>query len=571
MTKKSGVGSRGAGVEKAARAAFDAAYYLETYPDVAVAGLDPYAHYMSVGWREGRDPSGRFDTAYYLRTNPDVREAGLNPLVHYLTSGRREGREPLPPHLRRRPLSLSRIAGASRWRARATVLDPIVVVVRPTGRPGLRDFLAMVGATAPPGSQVLISSSGAPAVAGPGHLVFLDSGVRPPPDWAERLLAPILAAPEVVATATPFSNRAAFTALDPELLDLDAADASRDLDQALARMPETAPEIPGGDAFCIAVNGAALEAVGGFDPDVATGGAWFRRAFLAGYAHVAANLYVDRDPEPPARAGGGGRRAGRGRARRVPAGRSPGGDALPRHGAGLAGARRLGAVDGRPRPRRRQQCLLRPAGGQAAIEAGAFVVRLGLAGGRVRVAVRWGERRLEAEEAFAPELLNLAELLDVDEVLLAGAHGADDVEGLLAAVGACAQGRRLTVTVCDFLPVCPTVHLMSAEDRFCGVPGPDACEACFFANPNVRFVTAGVAPWRRAWSWLLGQAHEVRAFSESSLDLMWRAFPELDPARLTLADTGYAAASDRPAGRPSRGGCASGCWATSAPSTRARA
>jgi serralysin len=42
------------------RAGFDRACYLATIGDVAAAGIDPFCHYLSDGWREGRDPSSNF-------------------------------------------------------------------------------------------------------------------------------------------------------------------------------------------------------------------------------------------------------------------------------------------------------------------------------------------------------------------------------------------------------------------------------------------------------------------------------------------------------------------------------
>ena len=68
--------------------AFDAKWYLETYPDVAAFALGPLQHFMAHGWREGRDPSRTFSVAAYLAAFPQVAEAGLNPLVHSLRNGR---------------------------------------------------------------------------------------------------------------------------------------------------------------------------------------------------------------------------------------------------------------------------------------------------------------------------------------------------------------------------------------------------------------------------------------------------------------------------------------------------
>ncbi|HEX3984190.1 MAG TPA: glycosyltransferase, partial [Acidisoma sp.] len=75
---------------------FDATFYLETYPDVRRAGVDPFVHYRNWGAFEGRDPNAFFSVAHYLLQNPDVLDAGTNPLHHYVTFGVREGRNPHP-------------------------------------------------------------------------------------------------------------------------------------------------------------------------------------------------------------------------------------------------------------------------------------------------------------------------------------------------------------------------------------------------------------------------------------------------------------------------------------------
>lgn len=74
------------------QAEFDAAFYLANNPDVAEAGVNPFQHFMTLGWREGRDPSRRFSLAAYLEFNPDIGAAGINPFAHYVVTGRGEGR-----------------------------------------------------------------------------------------------------------------------------------------------------------------------------------------------------------------------------------------------------------------------------------------------------------------------------------------------------------------------------------------------------------------------------------------------------------------------------------------------
>lgn len=72
---------------------FDEDYYFRKYPDVKNAGQDALQHYLSCGWKEGRNPSEEFDTFYYLRNNPDVIKQKTNPLVHFLMYGKTEGRK----------------------------------------------------------------------------------------------------------------------------------------------------------------------------------------------------------------------------------------------------------------------------------------------------------------------------------------------------------------------------------------------------------------------------------------------------------------------------------------------
>jgi hypothetical protein len=71
---------------------FDGRWYLERYPDVDAAGVDPALHYIRHGAAELRDPGPRFDTGWYLAHYPDVARSGMNPLVHFLRRGANEGR-----------------------------------------------------------------------------------------------------------------------------------------------------------------------------------------------------------------------------------------------------------------------------------------------------------------------------------------------------------------------------------------------------------------------------------------------------------------------------------------------
>jgi glycosyltransferase involved in cell wall biosynthesis len=82
-------------VERVVAREFDRAFYLETDQDGQdLFALDPVSHYCRIGWRERRNPTAWFDTAYYLAVNQDIAVAGINPFWHYIVAGREEGRKP---------------------------------------------------------------------------------------------------------------------------------------------------------------------------------------------------------------------------------------------------------------------------------------------------------------------------------------------------------------------------------------------------------------------------------------------------------------------------------------------
>ncbi|MCJ2068979.1 glycosyltransferase [Methylobacterium sp. J-030] len=69
-----------------ARRLVDGDYYLAGNPDLKAAGVDPGSHYMTSGWREGRDPAPNFDIPYYCLSR-GISFAVENPLLHYVMHG----------------------------------------------------------------------------------------------------------------------------------------------------------------------------------------------------------------------------------------------------------------------------------------------------------------------------------------------------------------------------------------------------------------------------------------------------------------------------------------------------
>jgi len=71
---------------------FDAHYYMRQYPHTNWSQISPAEHYLTIGYKEGKDPSPFFSSQAYYNENPDVASVGMNPLLHYEKHGRNEGR-----------------------------------------------------------------------------------------------------------------------------------------------------------------------------------------------------------------------------------------------------------------------------------------------------------------------------------------------------------------------------------------------------------------------------------------------------------------------------------------------
>jgi S-layer protein len=108
---------------------FNAAFYLDKYPDVLlgiaqkkVASAE--AHWKEFGAAEGRDPNANFDTKAYFLNNGDVLSAGVNPLTHFLEFGAAEGRSPSPTFVKKAQFDTAAYAAANTDLAEAGITTP---------------------------------------------------------------------------------------------------------------------------------------------------------------------------------------------------------------------------------------------------------------------------------------------------------------------------------------------------------------------------------------------------------------------------------------------------------------
>lgn len=92
LQSQAGIVEQEAEKERRAAIFFDSQWYLNAYPDIRDAGVDPLEHFLDYGAKEGRNPNALFDSLSYLRVNPDVAGFGSGPFIHYVCYGFQEGR-----------------------------------------------------------------------------------------------------------------------------------------------------------------------------------------------------------------------------------------------------------------------------------------------------------------------------------------------------------------------------------------------------------------------------------------------------------------------------------------------
>lgn len=97
-------------------------------------------------------------------------------------------------------------------------------------------------------------------------------------------------------------------------------------------------------------------------------------------------------------------------------------------------------------------------------------------------------------------------------------------------------GASLTVPIHDYFAVCPSYTLLDETGSFCGIPDNlRRCKNCLRLNKGEWMTLIDdqdIHAWRRTWSALLDEATKILCFSDSSVDLILRAYKDLDATKI---------------------------------------
>lgn len=96
---------------------------------------------------------------------------------------------------------------------------------------------------------------------------------------------------------------------------------------------------------------------------------------------------------------------------------------------------------------------------------------------------------------------------------------------------------RLRVLVHDFFLACPSHFLIDHEGKHCHVPHMSACSSCLPKNQQgfaTLFVERDMPKWRSIWGSMLVIADEIVTFSSNSSQLLLKAYPQIENAKISV-------------------------------------
>ena len=100
------------------------------------------------------------------------------------------------------------------------------------------------------------------------------------------------------------------------------------------------------------------------------------------------------------------------------------------------------------------------------------------------------------------------------------------------------SGANLVLPIHDFYSICPSFTLLNAEGNYCDIPSLDICKSCIKNNTlewkNLYSDKIDIALWRDLWFNLLEKSSSILCFSNSSKEILCKAYPTLNPSTIKV-------------------------------------
>ena len=388
------------------------------------------------------------------------------------------------------------------------------------------------------------------------HCVLLNTDVEVPQGWLSRLMRPIID-DATVASATPFTN-AGETFSFPVSLKNNALPCGMtvgDVDRFFRRLvPQQWPTVPTGMGFCMALNKVAIDRIGMFDAETfgrgyAEENDWCRRAVAVGLRNVIVpNLFIYHKH--------GGSFLPKDKQEllahnlRVLNTRYPGYDAMIQkfiRADVMRGVREL-VMLWIAAARCAKKVVLyfdHELGGGANMYVRQRVKEVVADGGMAIVVsynlthhVYHGKYffagyRGNFESPHVEDILALIQHVPIHHVVVSQMVSYPAPLTLLPRIMRVIDDTKAASTflVHDFFALCPSFNLLNDKGVYCGVPRDLAvCKRCLMRQKGdfrIYCDEKDIVAWRAAWGAFLERIDDIVCFSQSSHDVVLRAYPQI--------------------------------------------
>lgn len=96
---------------------------------------------------------------------------------------------------------------------------------------------------------------------------------------------------------------------------------------------------------------------------------------------------------------------------------------------------------------------------------------------------------------------------------------------------------RLSLLIHDFFIVCPSHFLLNDQGNYCDIPNIKQCQSCLKKNQSgfaTLYRARDILQWRNLWHDVIQAADQIVTFSDNTLALMSKAYPDMPKERVKV-------------------------------------
>ncbi|WP_350006874.1 glycosyltransferase [Vibrio metschnikovii] len=573
---------------------WDGDFYLNVNEDVKNAGCDPYEHFINYGWKENRNPAKEFDVSFYIEQS-NIKY--VNPIDHYIKVGKEKGYyiNNYKAVFKKFEDYIDTFNSDYEYKINTNkpidilipvyngyeYLDPLFESV--LNNTTLSYRLIVADDCSPDGrvlpclekwekrfsNFILIKNETNLGFVGSvnnmvrfidNHFVLLNTDTEVPDGWLNRLMYPIFEMNNI-ATTTPYTNSGTICSFPTYLEDNEIIEGMNvnEVDSFFRHISlhKNFIEIPTGVGFCMGVNKNVVDNIGMFDTIFGKGygeeNDFCQRAIKIGYKNIhIPNLYVYHKH--------GGSFTSEAKQKLVEKNLKILNSKHSNYSQDIARAtkndelsviRKVTEFKIKNKDNKVVLFFDHGLGGGAVHYLDERVKKLKYQGvSSVTIRNNFRNDSLEFMLHFDDKIEIIESLssngivefalknLRIDEIFLNSLVGFKNVGGIIKDILNFKTSEKLIIPLHDYYPICPSFTLLNDDGVYCGVPKDlNVCSRCI-KNNNREFKKYtsenDIVAWRYNWGELISYADEILAFSQASIDILLKAYPNAERKTLLI-------------------------------------